>query len=143
MRRAPVIFGTLVFLLLGGLQVAEANKTYDTTLTGAAEVGGGDPDGSGTALIGFSPGSSEICFTIDVKNLATPTAAHIHHGAVGVNGPIVVALTAPSDGNGSSIGCVTVDGTLLKDIMQHPEDYYVNVHTTEYPGGAIRGQLGR
>lgn len=143
MRRASVLLAALALLLLGGLQVADANKTLDTSLSGAAEVNGGDPDGSGTALIGFSPGGGEICFTIDVRNLSSPTGAHIHRGVAGVNGPIVVALRAPSDGNGSSIGCVAVDGDLLKEIMQHPENFYVNVHTTEYPGGAVRGQLGR
>jgi hypothetical protein len=141
MRRASVLLAALALLLLGGLQVADANKTLEATLTGANEVGGGDPDGSGTALVGLSPAPNQVCFTIDVTNLGTVTAAHIHHAPAGINGPVVVPLTAPV--GGSSTGCVTVDATLLKDIMQHPDQYYVNVHTTDYPGGAIRGQLGR
>jgi hypothetical protein len=141
MRRASLTVAALMVLLMGGLRIADANKTLDATLTGAAEVNGGDPDGTGDALIGFNPGSNQICWSITASNLATPTAAHIHRGAVGVNGPVVVSLSPPVDG--SSTGCVSVDPDLLKDIMQHPENYYVNVHTTEYPGGAIRGQLGK
>jgi hypothetical protein len=139
MKRASLVLTTLLLLAIGGLRVADANKTHNATLTGAAEIAGGDPDGSGTALIGLSPGGNEICFTLDVTGIATATAAHIHRGAAGVNGPVVVTLTPPS--SGSSIGCVAVDPSLLKEILKNPEDFYVNVHNAEYPGGAIRGQL--
>ena len=50
-----------------------------------------------------------------------------------------VPLSPPT--SGSSEGCRTVDGVLAKNILQHPEAYYVNVHTTVFPGGEIRGQL--
>jgi len=66
-------------------------------------------------------------------------AAHIHSAPAGVNGPIVVPLVPPT--SGSSSDCASVDRDLVLAILQHPENYYVNVHTTEYPGGAIRGQL--
>lgn len=141
MKRASLVVSALLLLLLGGLRIADANKTHDATLTGAAEVGGGDPDGSGSALIGLSPGGNEICFSINVSGIAPATAAHIHKGAVGVNGPVVVGLTPPTDG--SSIGCVAVDPELLKDILKNPQDYYVNVHNDDFPDGAIRGQLSR
>ncbi len=141
MKRVSLVLVCLALLVFGGHRVADANKTLAADLTGAAEIGGGDPDGTGSALINFSPASNEICFDIRVSNLATPTAAHIHHAAAGINGPVVVPLSAPV--NGVATGCVTADPALIKDIMQHPEDYYVNVHTVEYPGGAIRGQLSR
>jgi hypothetical protein len=58
-----------------------------------------------------------------------------------VNGDIVVTLTAP-DANGRSDGCTTVnDVALLRELVAHPEAFYVNVHTASFPSGAVRGQL--
>lgn len=111
------------------------------TMTGAAEVPGpGDTDGSGTVNIVLNQGQGEVCFALAVSNIAPATAAHIHEGAVGVAGGPVVTLAPPPTG-GSSNGCVTADKELIKTIRQNPENYYVNVHNTEFPDGAIRGQL--
>jgi hypothetical protein len=54
---------------------------------------------------------------------------------------VVVTLSPPNE-NGASSGCTTADRRLVKDIRNNPSGFYVNVHTVEYPGGAIRGQLG-
>jgi hypothetical protein len=104
----------------------------------------GDPDGTGTALITINVGLGEICWRTTVSNIALPaTASHIHHAVEGIRGDIVIALTAP-DETGQAVGCRSdVDPVLLRDILQHPEEYYVNVHTTEFPAGAIRSQLER
>ncbi len=111
------------------------------SLTGAAEVPGpADPDGTGSALITVDPAQRRVCFQLSVANLSTPIAAHIHRGVVGVAGPIVVTLGPPV--GGSSSGCLeNLDRGLLNEIAQNPSAFYVNVHTTEFPGGAIRGQL--
>jgi CHRD domain len=53
----------------------------------------------------------------------------------------VVPLTPPT--SGVSSGCTSADPNLIKAIIQHPENYYVNVHTAEFPGGALRGQLSK
>ncbi|CAN5475396.1 hypothetical protein BH24CHL9_BH24CHL9_03510 [soil metagenome] len=68
------------------------------------------------------------------------TGAHIHVGAASLSGPIVVAL-APPDETGVSQGCVAVDKALVKAIRKNRADYYVTVHTSQFPAGAIRGQL--
>ncbi|HUF59921.1 MAG TPA: CHRD domain-containing protein, partial [Actinomycetota bacterium] len=67
--------------------------------------------------------------------------AHIHLAPVTDPGPIVVPLTAP-DSTGMSSGCTTVDRALAKAIAKDPSAYYVNVHTTDFPAGALRAQLG-
>ena len=113
------------------------------TLLGENEVPPADPDGSGAAVVTLNSGQGVVCFEISVSNIALPaTGAHIHEGAAGVNGGIVVSLTPP-DESGTSSGCVEADRGLIKDIRKDPAGYYVNVHTTEYPSGAIRGQLSK
>ncbi len=112
-------------------------------LAGANEVPGpGDPDGMGTAHITVNVGQGIINYEITVSNIAPTTAAHIHAGAAGVSGPVIIPLTPPT--NGISRGTITnVDRELLKAIIKNPGDYYVNVHNPMYPGGAARGQLSK
>ena len=125
-----------VSLAKGGGQV------LTTTLTGAAEVPGpGDPDGRGTATIRLNQGQGTVCFYVTVSNITLPaTGAHIHVGASNVAGPVVVGLTPP-DATGTSAGCVSASRELIAAIRKNPSSYYVNIHTTDYPAGAIRGQL--
>ena len=72
-------------------------------------------------------------------------AAHIHEAPAGDFGDIVVPLFegAEFDGTHEFSGCVfDINRGLIKDIRQHPDDYYVNVHSTpDFPNGAVRGQL--
>jgi hypothetical protein len=123
---------------------ANGGRPFATTLTGAAEVPGpGDPDGSGSAHLRLNPGLEQVCFEISVSNIALPaTGAHIHVGDIDDFGPVVVGLIPP-DESGASSGCVSADRELIKDIIQNPESYYVNVHSTEFPAGAVRGQLSK
>lgn len=134
---------TIVAVLALASIAADGGRKFTTDLTGAAEVPGpGDPDGSGTASITLNPGQGEVCFELTVSDIAAATAAHIHVGPVGVAGPVVVGLAPPT--SGSSSGCVSgVDRDLIKNILQHPEEYYVNVHNAEFPPGALRGQLSK
>jgi hypothetical protein len=118
-------------------------------LTGRAEVANGatnnrivgDPNGSGEAYV-FSTGGGVVCYVLEVEKIEPATAAHIHEAPAGRNGPVVVTIGAPT--NGRSAGCVdTGDQDLAADItLREPENYYVNVHNAEFPGGALRGQLG-
>ena len=141
----------LAALALAGASAAKpiddadhGGRPLSTELTGAAEVPGpGDPDGSGTATITVNLGQEEVCWEINAAEIVLPAAAaHIHIGTAGEAGPVVVPLSAP-DASGFSSGCTTVDRALAKDILKNPEDYYVNVHTSVFPAGAIRGQLSK
>ena len=83
-----------------------------------------------------------ICYTLHVINTDAPTAAHIHEGGVDVAGPVVVPFSPPRGGN--SNGCVSnVDSAMVSRIVGNPSGFYVNVHTSDFPDGAVRGQLGR
>lgn len=122
--------------------VAEGGRKLTTTMTGAAEVPGpGDTDGTGTAKIIVNHGQARVCYALAVSNIAPATAAHVHRGAVGVAGPVVVPLGAPTDGD--SDGCVDVDKALAKEILKYPARFYVNVHNADFPLGAVRGQLAK
>lgn len=94
--------------------------------------------GSGTATVTIRLGKNELCFTLTVSGLTNVTAAHIHRGS---SGAIVVPLTAPT--SGTSSGCVTVEKALLQEILGSPGAFYVNVHTTAFPGGQVRGDLSK
>jgi len=88
-------------------------------------------------------GQQRVCWQITVNNITAPMRGHIHKGPAGGAGGIVVPFFEPSNVNLN--GCTStkqpVDRRLLMDIIQHPQDYYVNVHNADFPGGAIRGQL--
>jgi hypothetical protein len=106
------------------------------------QPGAGDPDGFGSASVTFD--GDQLCFGITVGNLDKPVAAHVHRGRKFENGPIVVPLTAPATGDpGASSGCVSVAPDLAAAIQADPRAYYVNVHTSAFPDGAVRGQLKR
>jgi hypothetical protein len=130
--------------LMGAALPDEGGQTFVLTLSGAAErPGPGDPDGTGTAVLTFNRGLGQVCWDLSVSGIALPaTGAHIHVGGVDSPGPVVVPLTAP-DASGVSSGCRAVDRELVKTIAKNPELYYVNVHSTEYPAGAVRAQLNQ
>ena len=134
--------GALV-MTLTLVPAAQAVTRITVTMTGAAErPGPGDPDGSGTAVITINRGLGEVCWELEVTGITLPSiAAHIHIAPVTDPGPVVIPLTAP-DATGTSSGCTTVDMALAKAIAKNPAAYYVNVHTTDFPAGALRAQLG-
>ena len=119
-------------------------RPLTASLTGAAEVPGpGDSDGSGTATLRLNPGQGKVCFVLTATKITLPAAAaHIHTGAAGVAGDVLVGL-APPDATGVSGGCVSAPRATIKAILQAPAGYYVNVHTSDFAAGAIRGQLSK
>jgi hypothetical protein len=105
------------------------------TLSGANEVSPGDPDGSGKFSVEIDPEMGDFCYTLTTDKTGKASGAHVHSGAPGINGAVVVTLQVASD------MCIAVEPDKLKPMVQKPEDYYVNVHTAAHPEGAVRGQL--
>jgi hypothetical protein len=127
--------------LVGIAGAASADEVrFEATLSGANEAGdaGGDSDGFGQAAVSIDTVTSEVCFEITVSGTEAPAAAHIHVGGAGSNGDVVVNFDW-SNTNGS--GCVAADPSTLAAIVTNPSLYYVNVHTADFPAGAVRGQL--
>lgn len=111
-------------------------QSYSAILTGAAEVPGpGDPDGTGFAVVTVS--GTTLTYAVWVQGIGAPTGAHIHTGAAGVAGDVLVPLDVNQLGNGST----TVSQTVANQITANPAGFYVNVHNAEFTGGALRGQL--
>lgn len=144
MKIIPAISAAALVLLPAAAASAAhtGGATFTAMLDGASEVGmSGDPDGFGSATMSVNPGQERVCYSLSVSDIEPAAAAHIHFGEAGTNGPVVVTLSAPS--GGSSQGCAPLSRDIAKNIIKNPESYYVNVHNAEYPGGALRGQLGR
>jgi hypothetical protein len=147
--RLFVILALVAIGLLGAMGAAGATlvsgashggRPLEATLLPDNSVPPAESNGSGTALVTLNQGQSKVCWDISVSDLTSPVIlAHIHHGAAGSNGPVVVDFMEPVNGLN---GCVHADAALIKSIRQDPTDYYVNVHTTTFPAGEVRGQLG-
>ena len=137
------------------------NTLLEASLTGRAQVAPdgskglvGDPNGRGSAYVfGIDGDPTTLCYVLEVDKVAeldqapgNGRAAHIHLGAAGTNGPVEVNLAWPQDGQAAD--CLTegeagkgLDPGEVQRILADPSAYYVNVHNTEYPDGAVRGQL--
>jgi hypothetical protein len=116
-----------------------AGPTYTVHMTGSQETPKGSPKGTGTFKYQLNTKTSMLCYSLTWSGIGTPNAAHVHKGAKGVEGPVIIPLSTSTPVAHS--GCVKVKKSLLLAIKNKPGGYYVNVHTTAYPGGAIRGQL--
>jgi CHRD domain len=155
MRRTRLSIVILVASLLVltasvGTASASGSRIYAdvVALNGANEVIGtgptptcappavcGDPNGRGLAAVVIVPSRDLVCWAISWRNLDTVTLAHIHGPADKAHATgIVVDFTASI-----RAGCI-IDGD-ADAIAANPGMYYVNVHTSAFPAGAIRGQL--
>lgn len=143
-----VLTASLVVGLLATATPASALR-LEVEMDGASEVPGpGDVDGSGVGRFRVNVSAQRVCYAMSVQDITLPAAAaHIHRGAAGVAGPPKITLNNPtevgSSGTGLAYGCESdVRRVLLRRIRANPDRFYVNVHTTDFPDGAIRGQLG-
>ena len=136
-----VIGAILVCLfLVGAVTIAAAAEVQLTAdLSGSNEVGDpGDPEGTGSATVDIDSDTNEVCFQITFSGTEDPVAAHIHQAASDANGDVVVNFDWE---NNNSAGCVAGDAAIVSAILADSSGFYVNVHTGEFPAGAIRGQL--
>ena len=145
-RGGPFLALLLAILaLVMSAATVSAQTTLSTSLTGDEEAPGpGDKNGKGWVTLTIEADGT-ICYDAKVQAIGREiTGAHIHTGAAGVAGAVVVDLDpfgADVTGN-KATHCVRTSPATAAAIIANPSGYYVNVHTTDYPAGAIRGQLG-
>jgi len=147
------ILGLFASLGAGSATAASPNATevYRITLTGDQEATAtcappdlcGDEDASGAMILTVNPNTDTVCFLTRWADIdGTVTAAHIHNGVAGVPAGVVVPLFSGTFGSSDQLrGCVDGMGW-TDDINLNPAGFYVNIHSTTFPAGAIRGQLG-
>jgi hypothetical protein len=120
--------------------------TFRVPLSGAAESnfahsagGTGDLHGSGSVILRIDPANKRVCYDFRLSRVSTPLMAHIHQGVpLQIGPPVVTLFTGP----GAQLDdCVVWLHGQLAAIVATPADYYVSIETTEYPDGALRGQL--
>ena len=147
-RRLALTFAVIAALAAAILTTGVARGavwSLTADLTAEAEVPAPGPEGAtGSALIVIDDETNEVCFELSIDGLGKGDAvimAHIHTGAAGVAGGVVVPLfTEPP--TGEMTGCVQdVDPATIAGITADPAAYYVNIHTEQFPDGAVRGQL--
>ncbi len=150
---------TLILAAIPLLAWGAARVGYKAQLRGAEVVPPVSTEGTGGILLDFSPDGKSVHFRLSVHNLADVTAAHLHLGAIGKEGPVIATLypvdAAASVKPGSFSGVLS-QGVLTAADLEGPlkgqplsvllreirADYvYVKVHTKKHPGGELRGQV--
>ena len=120
--------------------------SFTVPLSGQQEVnlahpegGMGDPRASGSVRLSIDPAARQVCYRFDLADVGQPMMAHIHYGLPFRNGPPVVILFV---GTGASLeNCVASTRSQLTEIVTNPPNFYVSIDTTDFPDGALRGQL--
>jgi len=113
------------------------SSTQHVTLTGANEVPAVDTSASGSGTVTVNADHT-VSVKLDVTGMQA-VAAHIHHGAKGANGPVIVPLTKTGANEFTS-----PPGAKLSEEQYEAYkagDLYVNVHSPQHKGGEIRAQL--
>jgi hypothetical protein len=161
-RRTLVICSIALLALLGSsvtTAVSAQPRTATAHLSGANEVPANDSRATGQAIFKLSRDGQSISYRLIVANIQDVTMAHIHTAPADANGPVVVWLypdaPPPQLIPGRSSG-VLATGTITADDLVGPfagqqldalleafleGDLYVNVHTSAFPAGEVRGQI--
>ncbi|MCX4564590.1 CHRD domain-containing protein [Streptomyces phaeochromogenes] len=125
------------------------SASFIANLTGNQEVPEpgkkvGDPDGAAQALVSVK--GDRVTFALKWQKIGAPSLGHIHEGKAGANGGVKVTMfgTAMPDTVSAAAGQATVtDAALAKRLRADPSSFYLNLHSKDFPDGAVRGQLTR
>lgn len=138
------IVGTMALAACATLEEGAAELLAETRyaqLTGAEVVTSkGDSDASAKAELTVSDEINQVCYDINDKtNLGPITSVTINRGMRGTTGPVVLRLKEANERGYKN--CVARSEWLEDSFERSPGSYYIQISTTEYPNGAIRGQF--
>jgi hypothetical protein len=124
-------------IVVGCASMSQSMSTQQIVLSGSNEVPPVTTSASGTGTVTINPDHT-VSASITVTGM-TATASHIHEGAVGTNGPVIVPFTKTGDNT-----FVAPAGAKLTDSQYasyKAGNLYVNAHSAKHPGGEVRAQL--
>jgi hypothetical protein len=138
MRIGLVALATAIGLTVTSLAVAKGGNHLTAQLRGSNERPAAAATNRGRAEIRLNAATGKVCWQFTIARIdGRPTAAHIHKGAPGVSGPVVVPLGTTFKRQ----GCASAAKSKIRAIASRPGAFYVNVHNAKHPAGAMRGQL--
>jgi hypothetical protein len=160
-KRSALVFIILLLalVLFTTTALAGSKRTFTASLSGGEEVPAADTQAQGQAIFKVSKDGESISYKLIVANIENVTQAHIHLAPAGANGPVVVWLYPggpPAQLIPGRFDGILAEGTLtaadlvgslaggtLKDLLENMAsgNAYVNVHTSQFPGGEVRGQI--
>ena len=124
-------------IVVASATMSQSMSTQQLVLSGSNEVPPVTTPASGTGTVTINPDHS-VTASITVTGM-TPTASHIHEGAAGANGPVIVPFTKTGDNTfAAPVGAKLTDSQYAS---YKAGNLYVNVHSAQHPGGEIRAQL--
>ena len=141
-RLLAALLGAAVALLAAAPAAAQAQGGQEVTLGATLSGRGGVPPGA-TGQVTMRVRGGRLCYDLRWSGMA-PAAAHVHRGAGGANGQVAVPLFATDAaivGWSEKRGCVRAAASLLARIAANPAAYYVDLHSPQFPQGAVRGRL--
>ncbi|MDX1678154.1 CHRD domain-containing protein [Arsukibacterium sp.] len=118
--------------------VFTATQTFNVSLSGAQQVPNVNTAATATATVELDANLKQIRASMNLSGVENVQAAHIHDGGLGFNGDVAFAFTAGSNGV-YRIATTDISDALIADLQNG--EWYINVHTTTYPDGEIRGQI--
>ena len=163
-QRSLLVFLAVLYLTLAGTARAQPPAAFNfvAPLAGEQEVPPVETNAAGLAQLQLNDEDTTLHFKLIVAHIEGVTQAHIHCGAEGVNGPVVVFLFG-FDPVGVAVNGIIAEGTITDaDVIARPDsamcpggvanfdeliakmrggETYANVHTLAHPGGEIRGQV--
>jgi hypothetical protein len=144
-RKIPLLYYILIFISAGIFLTAASCKkssnsnmvTFKAVINGASETPPNASTATGTATLTYNTDTKIFNIVVNFTGI-TATASHIHKGAIGVPGNVIFGFTPPITSPINYTSAV-LDSTQNADLNANL--YYVNIHSTAFPAGEIRGQL--
>lgn len=125
-----------------GPSAAPRQAVLKARLSGRSVVPGpGAISGSGSATFSIDLVAGQVCYQLTATNTDPAQAAAVYTGPAGAIGPKIIELEPPAQGKSDS--CAPVERGLLESIVANPSGFYIRVDNVQFPGGALRGQLGK